>query len=99
MKVEVRKFYSKKHNDIVISQSEFAKAYDDVEEWSALQSIILGFAFVTDVDYDFTIDDYNGIYSKLVPNAKIVFSADKNTRTLFVRVFSAHHNIKYCTTL
>ena len=99
MKIDVYKFYSKKHNDIVISQLEFAKAYDDVEEWSALQSIILGFAFVMDVDYDFTIDNYNSIYSALAPNAKIVFSADKKTRTLLVRVLSANHNIKYCATL
>lgn len=99
MKIDVCKFYSEKQNDIVVSQSEFAKAYNNVEEWGALQSIILGFAFVTDVDYDFTIDNYNSIYSALVPNAKIVFSADKNTRTLLVRVLSANHNVKYCATL
>lgn len=99
MKIDVCKFYSEKQNDIAVSQSEFAKAYNNVEEWGALQSIILGFAFVMDVDYDFTIDDYNSIHSALAPNTKIVFSADKNTRTLLVRVLSAKSNVKYCATL
>lgn len=99
MKIEVCKFYSERQEDIVISKSEFAKAYDNAEEWSALQSIVLGFAFVMDVDYDFTIDNYNDIYASLTHGAKIVFSADKNKRILLVRVLSKNNNVKYTATL